>query len=116
MRISDWSSDVCSSDLAPSRQSARFELNLQQLEHVAVRVPACTGGRRPVPADNQHCAATAGQPLLRRGLRIELERSVTRKWLTPTSTSHTTTSEEHTSELPSQITTPYPVFCLKKKT
>ena len=40
----------CGAHGEPSWKSASFELNLQQLEHVAVRVPACTGGRRPVPA------------------------------------------------------------------
>src|SRR3546814_3999233 len=98
MRISDWSSDVCSSDLRKSS--------------------ACTAGDttistcfpKPSPAARRRSSATSSvndcwacpealaearlllSPLAGRGLR----------------------SEEHTSELQSLMRTSYAAFCLKK--
>src|SRR3546814_9265889 len=94
MRISDWSSDVCSSDL-PSRS----------------RATRCAGGRfgRCVRDARSHSATThsacviaarksAGPASAVRNLRIRRR------------------SEEHTSELQSLMRISYAVFCLKKKT
>src|SRR3546814_5585400 len=97
MRISDWSSDVCSSDLVlhgyrgkgfkypavdmqpfPWRQKAGR--GLFHAKH-----PSCYGGRRD-----------------RRGLPIPAWPADDR-------------SEEHTSELQSLMRNSYAVFCLKKK-
>src|SRR3546814_2921652 len=112
MRISDWSSDVCSSDLC-----ARARLPRRPRTRRARRGPgaegrhaACRGrhavARRPRAARRNRgagavamgaaVAATAGV----RGARRDLARA---------------RSEEHTSELQSLLRTSYAVFCLKTK-
>src|SRR3546814_7972066 len=124
MRISDWSSDVCSSDLArrewfpgglggrarsgrKSRPQARtrHELvgNLGHPSPVAFRRAARTQLlQHTLPRPDRHAdwpaVAGADQPDLPR-LRDAQPRS-----------------EEHTSELQSLMRISYAVFCLKKKT
>src|SRR3546814_3251373 len=94
MRISDWSSDVCSSDL--DRLAENEE----------------PGGSRDGhhPADDEHVAAGPGgnarhqQPASDHGLAVR------------TLFLHQGhRSEEHTSELQSLMRISYAVFCLKKK-
>src|SRR3546814_3390400 len=98
MRISDWSSDVCSSDLRifPFRLSRQFlacpsgigmgilvsDMNDRMVEQ---RVDGTVGAGRMPPV----CAKAEGPPLQR--------------------------SEEHTSELQSLMRISYAVFCSKKK-
>src|SRR3546814_1039658 len=107
MRISDWSSDVCSSDL--------FTTTLRSLR-IASRTEMCTSRCR--------CASWA-QPSLRRK-RGRSQTRCSRRALNchPTRSSAcgpTRTaagwnrSEEHTSELQSLMRISYAVFCLKKK-
>src|SRR3546814_9256622 len=93
MRISDWSSDVCSSDLIGERQpgaALRFGHQCVEKSRGFDRVPQ----RRRVAAclDGAHDRRSAG------ALEQSLERS-----------------EEHTSELQSLMRISYAVFCLKKK-
>src|SRR3546814_9465507 len=96
MRISDWSSDVCSSDLrsflADSRllqQDARYMPRPRAMHggSNACRTPVCCGGRQCRLLGWAGCGA------------IQEMRS-----------------EEHTSELQSLLRISYAVFCLKKKT
>src|SRR3546814_8744805 len=85
MRISDWSSDVCSSDLVPSltRLIAGVDfLGNQQAKNRIQRFLIFFGF---VPA------------------KVESEKQATGR------------SEEHTSELQSLMRISYAVFCLKKK-
>src|SRR3546814_2676087 len=101
MRISDWSSDVCSSDLAELLAQLYIEL---------------TGGRQigfalatDIPATQAE--RTTAKPHIRiirparahRASAEELERHAAFR------------SEEHTSELQSLMRISYAVFCLKKK-
>src|SRR3546814_8045305 len=87
MRISDWSSDVCSSDLATSRINARRNAR-----------SACTVAR--------YCERAASERL-----RTRPQKSSSNP-VTPTPIER---SEEHTSELQSLMRISYAVFCLKKK-
>src|SRR3546814_9876690 len=93
MRISDWSSDVCSSDLAALRAGELggdgLRLPLRLPGHAAHGDRAGAPGARVRPQPDQHRAD--------RDLR-SAERS-----------------EEHTSELQSLMRTSYAVFCLTKK-
>src|SRR3546814_6319193 len=120
MRISDWSSDVCSSDLlaidrqigvAPERGQIAILRRKRHLEGVPRRafVQRQRGQRieRPrgqVPGVHQIDAGSAaaagieGRQLVGHGLDREAARS-----------------EEHTSELQSLMRISYAVFCLKKK-
>src|SRR3546814_3600233 len=110
MRISDWSSDVCSSDLLSHRLPRRFRL------HGAGVLP------RPPRLPDEDAAAGRGS----RGQRQA--RGVQRPPADDPSGPHRAPvgsrepadggagrSEEHTSELQSLMRISYAVFCLKKK-
>src|SRR3546814_7303651 len=85
MRISDWSSDVCSSDL-----HGFFGGPLLQ-ENTPIRIHKRNG-----------------DDVEERGMRAIWSRNIVHKYLLRR-------SEEHTSELQSLMRTSYAVFCLKKK-
>src|SRR3546814_7470778 len=97
MRISDWSSDVCSSDLLGKRRLRLHDL----ADHPAV-----------FPDENTYTRRIVTQALQQHDLtpRIRLTTNYleTLKMLVR--------SEEHTSELQSLMRISYAVFCLKKKT
>src|SRR3546814_3016842 len=97
MRISDWSSDVCSSDLTnrPSALPAFSEISKRRTYHLhrGSNHRSHIGKARD---DVGQCAACPGQVALK--LSAEQFRS-----------------EEHTSELQSLMRISYAVFCLKKK-
>src|SRR3546814_2409555 len=121
MRISDWSSDVCSSDL----DEEEFHHALPRLlDHWTVRADFLSISRRECAAGlrfgwprlhfNETHAAIArdGQPLMIAEARNFLARQLT-------CLKHGRAcgrSEEHTSELQSLMCNSYAVFCLKKKT
>src|SRR3546814_5663443 len=106
MRISDWSSDVCSSDLLDPERSSYYVKRMNSLR-IPCRTHEWLGGLferaeflsdrlrmlawTNVHFDGSQCAFITG---LRPGQR----------------------SEEHTSELQSLMRISYAVFCLKKKT
>src|SRR3546814_8490321 len=89
MRISDWSADVCSSDLQPGGLAENF------LDDVLAK------------GDGAAVADGDGEAFLYRHLRRAAVRLGDRGG---------ERSEEHTSELQSLMRTSYAVFCLKKKT
>src|SRR3546814_4099575 len=103
MRISDWSSDVCSSDLI-DRLDRLFQ-HFDQGRHLVARRAEyrrslLCGQRRPLSlrqpqrcGDDHEHHVLAGEPR-----RVQDRRS-----------------EEHTSELQSLMRISYAVFCLKKK-
>src|SRR3546814_1955050 len=104
MRISDWSSDVCSSDLHIIRNgNGRAADNLP----VAVLVPKAWNDRvEPVPA----------RFVGRIGKIIEQVRACDGRDRNAGRIDHAADrSEEHTSELQSLMRISYAVFCLKKK-
>src|SRR3546814_8965133 len=93
MRISDWSSDVCSSDLCQRRTL------------------------RAAAAQRRRAALLPGEPRLAHAARHALVRggrpgAHPRAHALPPPGSR---SEEHTSELQSLMRISYAVFCLKKK-
>src|SRR3546814_6618570 len=94
MRISDWSSDVCSSDLSfgiHRRPEGLFRRKLDQ--HIAAL--------SVVHPDDEPAAVL---------VLVGGERGVGRRWR-----QCRLRSEEHTSELQSLMRISYAVFCLKKK-
>src|SRR3546814_3795913 len=98
MRISDWSSDVCSSDLLHRLEAAVVGIARRRTGNGGVLRPrAALAGGKPGAAARvawrlrARCAGV--HPLPRPGPR----------------------SEEHTSELQSLMRLSYAVFCLKKK-
>src|SRR3546814_8020365 len=112
MRISDWSSDVCSSDLlrtigAKSPTSCKVALRL--LAHGAEQRDF-TDEMRLEYAIAAHMAASHDFIEGVRALLIEKDNAPV--W----QPAHPERSEEHTSELQSLMRISYAVFCLKKKT
>src|SRR3546814_3862047 len=107
MRISDWSSDVCSSDLQqpclistalPCRAMPFGDAGIGAADRFAHgdHWPACAWLRTPVQAQGGcRIKEAIGQ---RADMQCPRERS-----------------EEHTSELQSLMRISYAVFCLKKK-
>src|SRR3546814_1635391 len=114
MRISDWSSDVCSSDLTTQaldqiRPGASRDLASAMQRDPALLREAAAGRSGPMIEAMAQEARVRADPNLRadrfverwQGLKQERDRLYR--------------SEEHTSELQSLMRIPYAVFCLKKK-
>src|SRR3546814_1002366 len=107
MRISDWSSDVCSSDLEPRQAVSAVEpqrcagtdrwRSPQRRDDLSPRIWPCQRGAR----DGQHAANQNADRLDQQALHVAC-RAAAR-------------SEEHTSELQSLMRISYAVFCLDKK-
>src|SRR3546814_5178000 len=111
MRISDWSSDVCSSDLA-ALAGAEASVRARALDMSFTQVRAPIGGRisdRRVDAGNLVAGGEGAQATLLTTINA----------LDPIyfsfDASEALRSEEHTSELQSLMRLSYAVFCLKKK-
>src|SRR3546814_8924595 len=105
MRISDWSSDVCSSDLSSPRSSRASPL---PPSHRTIRVTRCLPHKH-LPRLNAKWRPHATALWAIRCLR---ERVGPQRILASLPTLR---SEEHTSELQSLMRISYAVFCLKKK-
>src|SRR3546814_9570178 len=115
MRISDWSSDVCSSDLVAV---------LDRVEHAALETQHRLRVRIVVEQRDQEIAAKGQRARLRIGNEAELfdrlfdrrARLVGQEFGPVDHPAHGLfRSEEHTSELQSLMRISYAVFCLKKK-
>src|SRR3546814_10304097 len=115
MRISDWSSDVCSSDLAKGNSTVGLIYSLSpngalpvialtnfgnaaQFEGIISAFVAGAGGPPNAGAGAAAAYAAANPNLDPGGIASYLNRT-----------------EEHTSELQSLMRISYAVFCLKKK-
>src|SRR3546814_8604534 len=121
MRISDWSSDVCSSDLPDPVLCYRYASD-EEDEHVAAVIRRMAAGEVDLIAFTstaqirrlKKVAETAGlQDALRHAmssLRVAAVGPVTAEAVEKAGR-----SEEHTSELQSLMRISYAVFCLKKK-
>src|SRR3546814_5595110 len=117
MRISDWSSDVCSSDLGALLQRHVARGLVDALSQI---VPAFH--RRPLGAhEAEHHALTLRHEAQRREvagtLVVVLQEEAVDRHLVEQDLGHrlVARSEEHTSELQSLMRISYAVFCLKKK-
>src|SRR3546814_2663636 len=110
MRISDWSSDVCSSDLLSSSEetrSDRFEALILSTAPYAVRFDSANRGHLL----HEQQRETVPYRLYFDGALVDLAGD--NEFFYPTRTPKR--SEEHTSELQSLMRISYAVFCLKKK-
>src|SRR3546814_6164480 len=109
MRISDWSSDVCSSDLSSPQSGQLFRLalvvtkampllgGLATADAWVVRPTSGLGGRRPLDLlETPVGAALVADHIVRLGFGVY-------------------SSEQHTSELQSLMRNPYAVLCSHKK-
>src|SRR3546814_4700014 len=131
MRISDWSSDVCSSDLAYrqaiqgfaqhdlARQTAGTRRPGGEVKHILL---ALAGGRQPgeiIRIDHHMTGGTGHLPFACSLKRLSIGLRDVQKVFARLRIDHHpvlsvgTRSEEHTSELQSLMRTSYAVFCLK---
>src|SRR3546814_2313063 len=123
MRISDWSSDVCSSDLPRHRQREQIAALAggEGVDLVDDDRPHLREHRETVGiAQQQRQRFRRGQQDLRRPralARLAVARRVAGARLDADVEPHflDRRSEEHTSELQSLMRISYAVFCLKKK-
>src|SRR3546814_9150985 len=113
MRISDWSSDVCSSDLGHHHLPVAQRLRLHRGDGRRDKALGVEGGGDD---GNQRGGGHAAAPLSARWRRAPNRRpSLCSTWRRRTRGSGADRSEEHTSELQSLMRISYAVFCLKKK-
>src|SRR3546814_5959889 len=107
MRISDWSSDVCSSDLCYVRPAHR---RVQQRfdRHAGEDQDADHGD-----GVGNHRDERRSEP--ERAAQADGDVAVDGAWVRQVSRHRRVRSEEHTSELKSLMRISYAVFCLKKK-
>src|SRR3546814_4370879 len=123
MRISDWSSDVCSSDLRQER--LLYTRPYYQVPQAIVVREQHAGVATPAGLATQRVAVMARTSqvgyLRRHHPHVEIVEAQTMLDLMSAVLSGkadlliATRSEEHTSELQSLMRTSYAVFCLKKK-
>src|SRR3546814_2916726 len=129
MRISDWSSDVCSSDLAQDhpgggqllREAARGGARPEAVHPPAPAGDPDRGGERffqDVSVGLGHIRRSA-ESLMQGGkpghVTLSCSTAFASWWMLPRLARFRARSEEHTSELQSLMRISYAVFCLKKK-
>src|SRR3546814_4404096 len=134
MRISDWSSDVCSSDLLPALDDEQVDLGHVPQEADAIRLGlvAQLVHERPAPPRADHHLGGAGGAVLvgilagfvdvEGVVRVlhggDAQAAAHQGWdelHDKRRLAAARRSEEHTSELQSLMRTSYAVFCLQKK-
>src|SRR3546814_3569525 len=108
MRISDWSSDVCSSDLETEGRARQCPVDARRRAHIRTRTAAAAISARTVRRD-----AAAGDD--RDGAALQALAADRRRADDGARRDGPGRSEEHTSELQSLMRISYAVFCLKKK-
>src|SRR3546814_8998756 len=122
MRISDWSSDVCSSDLIRCLADETLQFVAQKVPIdgkalILVRSAALhfrdTDLQRVKNRQPRQSFDPVGDDIGRRGLHILVGPEISQRLHFPIGTDER--SEEHTSELQSLMRISYAVFCLKKK-
>src|SRR3546814_4734824 len=106
MRISDWSSDVCTSDLSSVedfRCDQKWPEYLEYCDQFYFAVPESFPQALIPPAQGLMVADGYGATVVRESADFALNAARRRR------------SEEHTSELQSLMRISYAVFCLNKK-
>src|SRR3546814_9609511 len=117
MRISDWSSDVCSSDLVvagPQYPDIDWPDNVERIDHVppAAHADFYSSCRFSLNLTRQDMVRTGYSPSVR---LFEAAACGSPIISDPWAGLEGLRSEEHTSELQSLMRNSYAVFCLKKK-
>src|SRR3546814_4789356 len=105
MRISDWSSDVCSSDLVILTGDGGKKIN------VIKEIRAITG----LGLTEAKTLVESAPKAVKEGVNKDEAEKVKKQLEEAGATVELKRSEEHTSELQSLMRISYAVFCLKKK-
>src|SRR3546814_5593293 len=105
MRVSDWSSDVCSSDLLAKLKSTYTDALVASINPKTGRVHTSYS----IASTNTGRFASNDPNLQNIPVRTEEGRKIRKAFVADKR------SEEHTSELQSLMRISYAVFCLKKK-
>src|SRR3546814_6678948 len=117
MRISDWSSDVCSSDLLRHLALRIADIDVGRQQHAVARIEEAAVGERRDAADiafGRVVRRLQALDLAARG--IDAENGMIEYVLRGDEQALAVRrSEEHTYELQSLMRISYAVFCLKKK-
>src|SRR3546814_10015209 len=112
MRISDWSSDVCSSDLAAQAlacvKQADYDMSNVNLDGGAIALG------HPMGATGARITGKAASLLQREGKQFALATQCIGGGQGIATVLEAVRSEEHTSELQSLMLISYAVFCLTK--
>src|SRR3546814_8359510 len=103
MRISDWSSDVCSSDLVDESMLTGEPVPVEKIVGSSVIGATLNGTGSLVIRAEKVGSATVLSQIVQLVAQAQRSRAPMR-------------SEEHTSDLQSLMRISYAVFCLKKKT
>src|SRR3546814_10544861 len=112
MRISDWNTDVCASDLARGNRPCRSHPGATGVTGKAQSRPGALLQKRELPGKvSARTLRVSGRTVSATG---------NRRWINDLRLARilrlaTTRSEEHTSELQSLMRISYAVFCLNKK-
>src|SRR3546814_3223033 len=112
MRISDWSSDVCSSDL--SLRSTRRLAPVGSTAMPRLRRLSMVDSSRFRPVASMKGTRSSRSTTCRGGFRVH-DSARSSESTEPKKNGPSIRSEEHTSELQSLMRISYAVFCLKKK-
>src|SRR3546814_8456693 len=110
MRISDWSSDVCSSDLSAARALLPGDLRRQGVVRIMRPLSGVLRRRRWPAAGTKSGVSTK---MAEQAPEVGIIMGSQSDW--PTMRHAADRSEEHTSELQSLMRTSYAGVCLKKK-
>src|SRR3546814_3098776 len=114
MRISDWSSDVCSSDLAIRRRHGYPSINMPDDEET--QHEWASGTSTPYPRrGSREQLPELGSRAIKAGFNRLLADPQNHRSVGLAHFVDAARSEEHTSELQSLMRITYAVFCLKKK-
>src|SRR3546814_10453373 len=116
MRISDWSSDVCPSDLvrALAQRSADAAKDIKEL--IGTSSGQVTSGVDLVGRTGQTLDHIVMRISEVRSLVTEISATTESQAANLQQVNSAVRSEEHTSELHTLMRSSYAVFCLKKKT
>src|SRR3546814_7845855 len=117
MRISDWSSDVCSSDLGGKPVLFRRRSHASKGFQSSHEARSCSGesASRTYPSEATRRVDRQAPPSTGSGSRHPGEGNGSRRHIRRPRRELRERSEEHTSELQSLMRISYAVFCLKKK-
>src|SRR3546814_1921516 len=115
MRISDWSSDVCSSDLHYMESATAVDLVAERIRALGFPAPGTYKQYAALSSIPETDGVPEAMEMVRLLVKAHEACAKTARSVFPIADKSADRSEEHTSELQSLMRTSYAVFCLTKK-